>query len=198
MCGRRSPASSRRACSPKAVIVKAGQPLYQIDPGALSGGLDNANGQLAQAKAKADARLDLKRDQALVAQNAIAPQDADDAKAAYRFRRRRRNRPANVETARINLDYTRITAPITGRIGASAVTEGALVTANQTTALATISTLDPIYVDINQSSSELLALEHAGPARPGRSQCATGARSDAEAGRRQHLSARTASCNSPT
>ena len=81
-----------------------------------------------------------------------------------------RPRP-NAETARINLNYTRITAPITGRIGASTVTEGALVTASQATALATISTLDPIYVDIDQSSAELLALQ---ARRPGRARSAAG------------------------
>jgi RND family efflux transporter MFP subunit len=129
--------------------VKAGQPLYQIDPAPYQAAYDNANATLADAKAKAD------RYASLLKANAIAPQDADDAQAAYLTAK------ANVETARINLNYTKITAPITGRIGASSVTEGALVTASQTTSLATISTLDPIYVDINQSSSELLALRRA-------------------------------------
>ena len=91
----------------------------------------------------------------LLTENAIAPQDADDARAAYLQAK------ANADTARINLNYTRITAPITGRIGASTVTEGALVTAQQATALATISTLDPIYVDVDQSSAELVALKRA-------------------------------------
>jgi membrane fusion protein, multidrug efflux system len=129
--------------------VKAGQPLYQIDPAPYQAAFDNANATLADAKAKAD------RYASLLKANAIAPQDADDAQAAYLTAK------ANVETARINLNYTKIAAPITGRIGASSVTEGALVTASQTTALSTISTLDPIYVDINQSSSELLALRRA-------------------------------------
>jgi membrane fusion protein (multidrug efflux system) len=133
--------------------VKAGQPLYQIDPAPYQAAYDNANATLADAKAKAD------RYAALLKANAIAPQDADDAQAAYLQAK------ANVETARINLAYTRITAPITGRIGASSVTEGALVTAAQTTALSTISTLDPIYVDIDQSSAELLALRRALQAR---------------------------------
>jgi membrane fusion protein (multidrug efflux system) len=129
--------------------VKQGQALYQIDPAPYQASYDNAVATEADAKSKAD------RYAALMKANAIAPQDADDAKAAYLVAK------ANVETARINLAYTRITAPITGRIGASSVTEGALVTADQTTALATISTLDPIYVDIDQSSSELLALRRA-------------------------------------
>ena len=129
--------------------VKAGQPLYQIDPAPYQAAYDSAAATLASAKVKAE------RYAALLKANAIAPQDNDDAQAAYLQAK------ANVETARINLDYTRIIAPISGRIGASSVTEGALVTASQTNALATISTLDPIYVDINQSSSELLALRRA-------------------------------------
>ncbi|MEP6829207.1 MAG: efflux RND transporter periplasmic adaptor subunit, partial [Rhizomicrobium sp.] len=91
----------------------------------------------------------------LLKASAIAPQDNDNAQSAYLQAK------ANLETTRINLAYTRITAPISGRIGASTVTIGALVTANQANSLATISTLDPIYVDIDQSSSELLALERA-------------------------------------
>jgi membrane fusion protein (multidrug efflux system) len=127
--------------------VKAGQPLYQIDPALYRAAYDNALAALATAKAKAT-RYDM-----LIKANAVAPQDNDDVQAAYK------QALANVETAKINLDYTRITAPITGRIGRSAFTEGALVTADQTTALATIQTLDPIYVDITQSSSELLNLK---------------------------------------
>ena len=128
-------------------VVKKGQPLYQIDPAPFQAALESAEASLASAKVKAD------RYAALLKANAIAPQDADDARAAYLQAK------AAADTARINLNYTRIAAPISGRIGASSVTEGALVTASQTTALATISTLDPIYVDIDQSSSELLALK---------------------------------------
>lgn len=130
-------------------IVAAGQALYQIDPAPYRAAYDNARATLADTKAKAE------RYAALVKQNAISSQDYDDAEAAYK------QAVANTETARINLDYTRITAPITGRIGRSAVTQGALVTADQTTALSTIETLDPIYVDITQSSSELLSLKQA-------------------------------------
>jgi membrane fusion protein (multidrug efflux system) len=130
-------------------VVKKGQPLYQIDPAPYQAALESAQANLATTKVKAD------RYAALLKVNAIAPQDADDAQAAYLQAK------AAVDTARINLDYTHIAAPITGRIGASSVTEGALVTASQTNALATISTLDPIYVDIDQSSSELLALRRA-------------------------------------
>jgi membrane fusion protein (multidrug efflux system) len=139
-------------------VVKAGQPLYQIDPAPYQAAFDSANATVASTKVRAE------RYAALLKQNAIAPQDADDAQANYLQAK------ANAQAARINLDYTRITAPITGRIGASSVTEGALVTANQATALATVSTLDPIYVDIDQSSTELLALKRAaarGNADPG-------------------------------
>ncbi|MEI9929538.1 MAG: efflux RND transporter periplasmic adaptor subunit [Rhizomicrobium sp.] len=128
-------------------LVKQGQPLYQIDPAPYKAAYDNAVAVLASTKAKAT------RYAALVKQNAVAPQDYDDAVAAYK------QSVANVETARINLGYTRITAPISGRIGRSSVTPGALLTADQTTSLATIQTLDPIYVDITQSSSELLSLK---------------------------------------
>jgi membrane fusion protein (multidrug efflux system) len=129
--------------------VKRGQPLYQIDPAPYRAVYDNALATLASTKAKTE------RYARLLSEHAIAPQDADDARAAYLQAK------ANADAARINLGYTRITAPITGRIGASTVTEGALVTAQQATALTTISTLDPIYVDVDQSSAELVALKRA-------------------------------------
>jgi len=129
--------------------VKQGQPLYQIDPAPYRAIYDSTRATLASTKAKAE------RYQRLLAENAIAPQDADDARAAYLQAK------ANADSALINLNYTRITAPITGRISASSVTEGALVTAQQATALATVSTLDPIYVDVDQSSAELVALKRA-------------------------------------
>ena len=127
--------------------VKAGQALYQIDPAPYRATYDSAMATLASTRVKAE------RYARLLAQNAIAPQDADDAKASYLQAK------ANADSARINLNYTRIVSPITGRIGASTVTVGALVTANQTTALTTVSTLDPIYVDVDQSSAELVALK---------------------------------------
>ncbi|MBS0275060.1 MAG: efflux RND transporter periplasmic adaptor subunit [Proteobacteria bacterium] len=130
-------------------LVKAGQPLYQIDPAPYQAAYDNAKAVLVTAQAKA------RRYAALMKLNAVAPQDYDDALAAYK------QAQANTETARINLDRTRIVAPISGRIGRSSVTEGALVTSDQTNALATIQTLDPIYVDITQSSVELLDLKQA-------------------------------------
>ena len=129
--------------------VKKGQPLYQIDPAPYQATLNSALATLASTKVKSE------RYQRLLSENAIAPQDADDARAAYLAAK------AAVDSARINLNYTRITSPITGRIGASAVTEGALVTSQQAAALTTVSTLDPIYVDVDQSSAELLALRKA-------------------------------------
>ena len=128
-------------------LVKQGQALYQVDPAPYKAAYDNAAAVLAAARAKAA------RYAALQKQNAIAGQDYDDAVAAYK------QAQANTETARINLGYTKITAPISGRIGRSSVTPGALLTADQTTPLATIQTLDPIYVDITQSSSEVLNLK---------------------------------------
>jgi membrane fusion protein (multidrug efflux system) len=129
--------------------VKAGQALYQIDSGPYQAAYASAMATLASTKTRAD------RYAALLTQNAIAPQDADDAKAAYLAAK------GNADAARINLGYTRITSPITGRIGASTVTVGALVTAQQATALTTVSTLNPIYVDVDQSSAELVALKRA-------------------------------------
>ncbi|MDB5734244.1 MAG: efflux transporter, family, subunit [Alphaproteobacteria bacterium] len=129
--------------------VKAGQALYQIDSGPYQAAYASAVATLASTKTRAD------RYAALLTQNAIAPQDADDAKAAYLAAK------GNADAARINLGYTRITSPITGRIGASTVTVGALVTAQQATALTTVSTLNPIYVDVDQSSAELVALKRA-------------------------------------
>lgn len=129
--------------------VKAGQPLYQIDPAPYQAAYNNATAALLTNKAKAERYRELLR------AKAIAPQNYDDAQAAYK------QAAANAQSARINLGYTRIAAPISGRIGISNVTEGALVTAGQTTALTTIQTLDPIYVNIPQSSTQLLALRQA-------------------------------------
>ncbi len=129
--------------------VKAGQALYQIDPAPYRATLASAEATLASAKVKSE------RYQRLLTQNAVAPQDADDAKAAYLSAK------AAADSARINLNWTTIRSPITGRIGASSVTEGALVAAQQTNDLTTVSTLDPIYVDVDQSSAELLALRRA-------------------------------------
>jgi membrane fusion protein (multidrug efflux system) len=140
--------------------VKAGQVLYQIDPAPFQAALDNAKAALEKAEAQLlSVRSRAERYRKLVANNAVSRQDYDDAVAAEKqvlaeieYCR------ATIETARINLGYTRVTAPISGRIGKSKVTEGAIVTAYQPVALATIQQLDPIYVDVSQSTSELLQL----------------------------------------
>ncbi len=143
--------------------VHAGQSLYQIDPSPYQAAFESAKAALANAEANlVTTRAKSERYANLLKQNAIAPQDYDDALAARKQAEANvLQQQANLESARINLGYTNITAPVTGRIGRSLVTVGALVTANQSNVLATIDTLDPIYVDINQSSSELLALKKA-------------------------------------
>jgi len=144
-------------------LVHAGQPLYQIDPAPYRATADSAKGALANAQAVlATAKAKAQRYAMLQKQNAIAPQEYDDALAAWKQAQASvQTAAAALESANINLGYTKITAPISGRIGRSLVTVGALVTANQTAPLATIDTLDPIYVDINQSTAELLALKKA-------------------------------------
>jgi membrane fusion protein, multidrug efflux system len=141
--------------------VRAGQPLYKIDPAPYQAAFDSAKAALANAQANlATTRAKSERYASLLKQSAIAPQDYDDALAAWKQAEANvLQQQANLESARINLGYTNITAPISGRIGRSLVTVGALVSASQTGVLATIDTLDPIFVDINQSSSELLALK---------------------------------------
>jgi membrane fusion protein (multidrug efflux system) len=143
--------------------VTAGQALYQIDPAPYQAAYDSAKATVANAQANlTTTRLKAERFAALLKQNAIAKQDVDDAEAVYKQSIANvAQQKANLESARINLGYTRITAPISGRIGRSVVRPGALLTAQQATALATIQTLDPIYVDMNQSSAELVQLEQA-------------------------------------
>jgi membrane fusion protein, multidrug efflux system len=140
--------------------VKAGQVLYQIDPAPFQASLDSARAALAKAEANMlVTRLRFERYKGLLAEQAVSRQDYDDREAALRQTEADiESCKAAVETARINLDYTRVTAPISGRIGKSNVTDGALVTAYQSLALATIQQLDPIYVDVPQSTSELLRL----------------------------------------
>ncbi|WP_148876669.1 efflux RND transporter periplasmic adaptor subunit [Serratia marcescens] len=140
--------------------VKAGQVLYQIDPASYQASYDQAAAQLKNAQATVQStRLKSQRYAALVKENGVSQQDADDAKAAYLAAVASvAQYQAALETARINLAYTRVRAPIAGRIGISSVTPGALVTAGQSDALATIRALDPIYVDLTQSSAQLLKL----------------------------------------
>ncbi|EMH4031770.1 RND efflux membrane fusion protein [Klebsiella oxytoca] len=140
--------------------VKTGQVLYQIDPASYQASYDQAAAQLKSAQATVQStRLKSQRYAALVKENGVSQQDADDAKAAYLAAVASvAQYQAALETARINLAYTQVRAPIGGRIGISSVTSGALVTASQTDALATIRALDPIYVDLTQSSAQLLKL----------------------------------------
>ena len=143
--------------------VRVGQVLYQIDPAPYKAALDQAKAQLLSAEANlATTKVKAERYGDLVKINAVAKQDFDDAEAAYKQADAAvAQNKASVEAAQINLGYTRVTAPISGRIGRSLVTPGALLTSGQTTALATIQTLDPIYVDVTQSADQLLALKRA-------------------------------------
>jgi membrane fusion protein (multidrug efflux system) len=141
--------------------VQAGEVLYQIDPAPFQAALKNAQAALGRSQANLPAvRSRVARYQELLADKAVSQQEYDDAASALlQTEADIAYGKASVETARINLAYTRITAPISGRIGRSSVTEGAIVTAYQPQALATIQQLDPIYVDVPQSTSELLRLK---------------------------------------
>jgi membrane fusion protein (multidrug efflux system) len=141
-------------------VVKAGQPLYQLDDTLYRAQFQSADAALAKAEAAFEvARLSARRASELVKTHAISVQDNDNAIAAERQAAAEvAAAKAALETSRVNLAYTRITAPISGRIGKSAVTPGALVIANQSAPLATIQQLDPMYVEVSQASSEWLRL----------------------------------------
>lgn len=141
--------------------VKKGQPLYRIDPAPYKAAVDQARAQLASAEANlATVKAKAERYADLVKIKAVAQQDYDDAEAAFRQGQASvQQAQAALESAQINLGYTDIRAPISGRVGVSAITQGALATAGQTNALTTIQTLDPIYIDVTQSTAELLRLE---------------------------------------
>lgn len=144
-------------------MVKAGELLYQIDPASYQAAQASAKATLARAEATASAaRLKAKRQADLFAIEAISQQDNEDAQTALQQAEADvASARAALETASINLERTRIVSPIAGRVEASTVTPGALVTANQETALTTVQQLDPIYVDIPQSSLEVLQLRKA-------------------------------------
>lgn len=129
--------------------VKAGQVLYQIDPASYRATLARTEASLESAKLLAQ------RYERLIKTGAISQQEYDDARSSFLQAK------ASTETARINLAYTSITAPISGRIGRSSVTQGALVTANQGSPLATVQQLNPIYVDIVQPSTAILQFKEA-------------------------------------
>jgi len=143
--------------------VKAGTLLYQIDPAPYRAAFDQAKAALAVAEARLPAlRSRSERLAELAEARAVGQQDADDAAAALaQAEAEQAAAKAALESARVNLSYTPITAPISGRIGRSAVTIGALVTAYQPTPLAVIQQLDPIYVDVTQASVDLLGLQRA-------------------------------------
>ena len=141
--------------------VKAGAVLYQIDPATYQAASDSAKAALARAEANVTSiRFRAERYKELVEIRAVSRQEYDDATAALKQAEAEiAAGKAAVETARINLAYTRVTAPIAGRIGKSSVTVGALVTAGQGIPLATIQQIDPVYVDVTQSSASLLRLQ---------------------------------------
>lgn len=143
--------------------VRQGQSLYQIDASLYRAAVDQASANLAAAAASAEAaRTKAERYRPLAEAEAISKQDYTDAAAQARQAQAGvAQTGAALNTARINLRYTAVPAPISGRIGRSLVTEGALVTGSQPTPLAVISTLDPVYVDIQQSSADLIALRRA-------------------------------------
>ncbi|WP_443208549.1 efflux RND transporter periplasmic adaptor subunit [Sphingomonas sp. PAMC 26621] len=144
-------------------IVRKGQPLYQIDPRLYRASANQAEANLASAAANASAtKVKADRYKPLADMQAVAAQDYTDAAALARQASAsvQQNRAA-LETARINLKFTTVPAPITGKIGRSLYTEGALVTASQTDPLTVIQRLDPIFVDIQQASADLLRLRRA-------------------------------------
>ena len=141
-------------------LVKAGQPLYQIDPASYEAVQASARAALAKAQAQArTAEVNARRSAELVKIDAISRQAAEESQAAAaQSASDVAVARAALQSATINQEYTRIRAPIAGRTGLSSVTAGALVTANQTAVLTTVQQLDPVYVDVTQSSTELLQL----------------------------------------
>jgi membrane fusion protein (multidrug efflux system) len=140
--------------------VKEGQPLFRIDPAPYEAALDGSKAALARAEATlANARLQAQRHADLIKNNVVSQQDHDNAMAALK------TAEADLAAARaaeqmawINFGYTTVTAPVSGRIGRSAVTEGAYVQAAQATLLATVQQIDPLYVDVTRSADEVLKL----------------------------------------
>jgi membrane fusion protein (multidrug efflux system) len=142
-------------------IVHAGQQLYQIDPAPYEASLASAQATLAHAHASVrTAQATFDRYQPLVATHAVSRQDYDNAIGTLEQNKADvASAEAAVKTASINLTYTKVLSPIDGRTSRSSVTEGALVTASQTTALVTVTQLDPIYVDVTQSTTTILRLK---------------------------------------
>lgn len=140
--------------------VNKGQPLYKIDSSLYRDSVDEAAGNLSLAKATVNStRLQAERYKELIKVNGVSQQELDNALSAYEQAKATvAVNEAVLKTARTNLRYTQVTAPISGRIGRSSITRGALVTSAQTDPLATIQKLDPMYVDLTQSSDEYMAL----------------------------------------
>jgi len=140
--------------------VKKGQPLYKIDSTLYRDSFEEARGNLELAQATVNStRLQAERYEQLISVNGVSRQELDDARAAYAQAKAAVNvNRALLKTAKTNLNYTQITAPISGRIGRSTITRGALVTSSQEGALVTIQNLDPMYVDLTQSSDEYMVL----------------------------------------
>src|SRR5688572_16926683 len=141
--------------------VKAGEQLFQIDAGSYRAALSSAQAALKRAEAQAvTANLLAERYEPLIAANAVSRQENDEAIAANaRAEADVAAARAAVDAARINVVYTQVLSPISGRIGRTMITEGALVTSGQQAPLVTVQQLDPIYVDITQSSTEMLRLQ---------------------------------------
>lgn len=143
--------------------VRAGQPLYQIDSRLYAASNQQARAALSSAQATVEAnRLKAERYQALALEGGVSRQDAADALATYNQSRAQvAQARASLASSSVNLGFTRVVSPISGRIGRSNVTKGALVSAGQADALAKVQRLDPIWIDIQQSSGEFMALRQA-------------------------------------
>lgn len=142
--------------------VEAGTSLYQIDPAIFQSTLNSAQAEVAKAKANAEiARLTVERYKPLLGTNYVSKQDFDTATSQYaQAVAAVKAAEAAATNAKINLEYTKVTAPISGRSGKSSVTEGALVSPGQQVALTTVQQIDPIYVDVTQSSEDYLKLKN--------------------------------------
>lgn len=140
-------------------LVRAGQPLYQIDSRLYAASASQARAALATAEATVEAnRLKAERYRLLAGEGGVSKQDAADALASYNQSRAQvAASRAALQSSQVNLGFTRVTSPITGRIGRSSVTKGALVTASQADALAKVQQLDPMYVNIQQSGNDFMA-----------------------------------------